>query len=695
MKNLNLKIKDNSIGWLEWDQIHSSVNLISASLIEELDTVLKEIEEARLKALVLVSKKASSFCHGADIKEIQKNHTQKELQELLDKAHDLFSRFERLECSTIAAIQGPCLGGGLEWALCFDYRLIADSPQTLMGLPEVQLGLIPGFGGCLRLPRLLGLKQSLTLLLTGKSLNPKQSCKITLADEKVPYLILEKRALDLANDIVKGVKEARPKTDYKNRKPYSFYLEKIMKPLLLLLAKQQVLKKTKGFYPAPLKILKLLRKSYGSPVSKKTLEREKEAFCEMYQTSISKNLIRLWLMIKQAKKGYTKEKAPEIQKDIQRVGILGAGIMGQAIGFLFADKGFKVRLLDNKQQNLSSALSLAEKLWKQKKQRGEINSYEFKQKMNNLSGSTHFWGLSTLDLLIEALPENKQLKQELIKEVSKKLSPSCLFASNTSSLRISELAESSIQASHFFGLHFFNPAHKMPLLEISLTDTQQKLYSSSIHSTVKKLGKIPLFVKDSPGFIVNRLIAVYLTEALLLFEEGFEIKDIDHCYRDQFGMPLGPFELMDKIGLDICTDFISQLESSGLSLESPPWTKQLCQNLGLGEKSGQGFYVYKGKKTSLNEKTLELKRADQSLSPSKEKIIQRGIYKMINEGKKLLKEGVSPSEEDIDLALILGMGFPPFLGGPMNHGKNIGYSKIRQELEKFSKQYGNRFKPCF
>ena len=692
MKSLHFNIKEQSIGWLEWDQPNSSVNMLSPAFLEELSSLLNQIEKNKPKVLVLVSKKPNNFCSGVDIKKIQNIQTKKEMHLVLNQIQNLFFRFEQLEFSKIAAIQGPCLGGGLEWALCFDYRLIAKSPHTQLALPEVHLGLIPGLGGCLRLPRLIGLKQSLTMILTGKSLNSKQAYKIALADETIPPLTLEKRALELAKDIINGHRKAHPKTDYKYRKPYSFFIEKIFKSLIYLLAKKQIIKKTKGFYPAPLKALELIQKSYGSFITKKTLEIENQAFCEIHQTSEAKQLIRLWAMTKKAK-SIAPDKSSTPQKSIERIGILGAGVMGRSIAYLFANQGFTVRLVDNNTQSLCSALAWAEKLWEQQKQ--TLNSYELKQKMSKLSLSTNFWGFSSLDLLIEALPENKGLKQNVIRDVSKKLNPHCLFASNTSSLSISELAKNSLHPEKFFGLHFFNPAHKMPLTEIILTDEQKRLYLHPISSLLKTAGKIPLFVKDSPGFIVNKLLSVYLVESLWLFEEGCEIGNIDHCYKNQFGLPLGPFELMDKIGLGICMEIIAQLSKIYPHLKTPQWTEQLVQILGQGEKSGEGFYIHYNNKKSLNEKTKNLERTHQKFPLSHDKIVKRGIYRMINEGKKLLEDRIVQSEEDIDLALILGIGFPPFLGGPMSYGKNIGMSNIKRELEELSNQYGPRFKPHF
>ena len=683
-------MKESSIAWLEWDQVDSSVNLLSFSFMEEFQSVLKEIEKEKPKALVFLSKKPHVFCAGADIKEIQKMKTTQEVENTLNKAHELFCWFKTLNFTKIVAIQGSCLGGGLELALYFDYRLVADSSHIQLALPEVQLGLIPGFGGCLHLPRLIGLKKSLNMILTGKSLNIKQARKIGLVDEIVPALLLEKKALDCARNFKKETKNK-----YKDLKPYSFYIEKIFKPIICFLAKNQVLNKTKGFYPAPLKALKVIQKTYGNSISNKELEIEKQAFCESFQTSESKNLIHVFTMINQAKKINLQTESRR-KKTIEHIGVLGAGLMGRSIAYLFTNKGFKVRLIDNNEQQLCNALAWTNKLFHQQKKRGKISSYELKQKRNNLSVSTKFWGFSSLDLVIEALPENKKLKQKIITDVSKKLSPDCLFASNSSSLRISDLSQCSLYPENFFGFHFFNPAERMPLVEISLTEKQKEFPLNSLLETVKKIGKIPLFVKDTPGFIVNRLLVIYLTEALLLYKEGYDIQHVDHCYRDQFGLPLGPFELMDKVGLDICIEVLFQLsKETQLNLEPASWMLDLPKQLGLGKKTGTGFYIYNNKSVSVNEKNNSLQRTNQKEPILDEKIIERGIFRIINEGKNMIQSHIVEKEEDIDLALILGMGFPPFLGGPMNYAKKIGLSKVRTQLENFKNQYGQRFKPHF
>ena len=663
MKQLHFSIKDNSIAWLEWDQTDSSVNLISSSFIKELGDLIPTIESSQLKALVVVSKKENNFCAGADIKEIQKIQDHKQIKSILQSAHLVFSKFENLKLSKICAIEGACLGGGLEWALCFDYRLVSQSKQTKLGFPEVQLGLIPGLGGCIRLPKLIGLKQTLKLILTGKSLRAKQAVSIGLVNEQIPSLVLKKRALELAQQIAKGKTPTQTKNSYKEKQPYSYWLEFFLKPVICLLSKKQTLKKTKGFYPAPLKAINLIKNTCYQPLSNQTLKKETSAFIDLIQTKESKNLIYLWSLIDKAKKI---KSSSENYKPIQTTAVIGAGVMGQTISYLLADKGFKVRLIDNKPSVLCQALKQTKQLLEKQKIRGQIDSYEQESKFNNLSVSQNFWGLKSFDLVIEALPEDLDLKQKLIADISKKLNSECLFASNTSSLSLSDLAKHSARPSHFFGLHFFNPAYKMPLLEVGMTETQKESFPQII-PFIKQIGKIPLFVKDSPGFVVNRILAAYLSESLNLLEKGWELDNIDYILKEQFGMPLGPFELMDKIGLEVCLKTISHLNKKGCFFKTPDWTKNLTELLGEGEKSRKGFYIYEGKEKTVNPKTNSLNRTKEIKHQENQKLIQQLVQKMSEEGQKLIQNKIVQSEEEIDLAMVLGTGFPAYLGGLMKY----------------------------
>ena len=696
------KIED-SIGLLEWDQKDSSVNLISIRFMEELEQVLNRLERDPPKALVLISRKLNHFCAGADIKEIEKIPSAKELKKLLDKAHSLLFRFENLKTSKIAVISGPCLGGGLEWALAFDYRLLANSSHVQLAFPELRLGLIPGFGACLRLPRQIGLRASMDMILKSRALKAKSALAKGLADELAPPFALEQRAFELARQIVKGEKPERPLTSYRHKNPWGFFLESALFRPLIFFAKRQALKKTKGLYPAPLEFLKLLKKTgcKSNPLSLKNKEQEAKAFCKLFESPESRNLIYLWRQAQKAKKGPAQKDSlrapPKGLKKIERIGVVGAGAMGQAIAFLLADKGFFVRLIDSKPQRLCEALGFAQTQWKNQTQKGQMTSYEWRQKQNSLSLGQGFDGFSALDLVIEALPEDFSIKSRLVKEISSRMRPLALLASNTSSLSIKEMARLSAFPKNFFGLHFFHPAERLPLVELILPPLGASAFPiDSVREFLNKIGKIPIAVSDSPGFLVNRLLAGFLSSALLLFEKGVGIYKIDSVYRDQLGLALGPFELMDKIGLDICAVVLAHLRQRGLKFSAPEWARSLPDILGQGEKSGQGFYMYDDKKSPynvylrrffsygenpafikrkkpLNDKVKSLKRLSSSCSLTDSELLNFGLSRMIKEAELLLKKGLVKSAEDIDLALVMGAGFPAVSGGLMTYAKALNF----------------------
>ncbi len=688
MSSLHLKTKEQNIGWIEWDDPSSSTNVLSVHLLDEFSQLVDRLEKEDFKVLVLVSKKPSVFIAGADIKDIQNIDSKEDFKKVLDKAHNVLNRFEKLKASKIAAINGACLGGGFELALAFDYRLAADSPKVKIGLPEVKLGLLPGFGGCIRCPRLVGLKTSLDMILTGKNYPAKVALKKSLVHEVVPSAILNERVLELARDILNGKKEPHPSQKYKPKNLIEFILEKVFKQIIFFISKQKILKETKGFYPAPLKALKVIQKTYGSSHLEKSLKKETEAFCEVAVTSESKNLIRIFFLMNQIKK----QKKSEQIKPINQIAVLGAGVMGSGIAYLCADRGYNTRLKDIQAESISKSLNHANNLWKKQYKRRRLTTHQWDKNKFLLSGSLNYSGFSNMDLVIEAISEDQDIKEKVISESAKHLNPSTIFASNTSSLSISKLAKSYPWPERFVGIHFFNPAYKMPLVEIIKTDQNDEKTLASAFEFAKSLGKIPVIVKDSPGFIVNRMLMPYLTEALWLLKDGNNIKEVDRYYTHKFGLPMGPFRLMDEVGLDICTNVISIFQKSGLKqLDVPQNTEKLTEVLGLGKKEGKGFYIYEGEDYLINKKTSFFQK--EKILSTPEDIINRGIYRIINEGRKLLEESVVTNENDIDIAMMFGIGFPPFLGGPMNYAKHLGLQKIKTQLKEFSKKLGSRFEP--
>ena len=659
MKHLKLEIK-NKIALLEWNQSDSPVNLIGSDFIKELSLITKELDSSKLKALVCVSGKENGFSAGADVKEIQSYKAKQEMEAKIDQANELFLKFEHLNIPKIVAIDGACLGGGLEWALCFDTLLVSDSDRTQLMLPEVKLGLIPGFGGCFRLPQRVGLLSSLQMICFGKSLNSKKAFQIGLADELVPKLLLKKRALELAQN-----PPFFTKNQYKLKKPYSYWRDFFFNSLICFIFKSKIKEKTKDFYPAPLNAIQLISKGCRFSLSHKLLEQQKQCFTNLALSSTGQNLISLFLQSRQAKKKLSLLVSNAPQKPIQKIGVLGAGIMGRSIACLLTDKGFEVRLIDKNAEALQLALKNKETRLQKQRQQKKISSYQENYKKNLLSVSQNFWGLKNRDLIIECLPEDLTLKKELISFVSKKLQPDCLFASNSSSLSIKELAQSSKNPEQFFGLHFFNPVPKMPLVEICYKESQKEKLAS-LPSFIQKLGKTPLIVKDSPGFAVNRVLISYLLEALLLFEAGYDIEYLDSLFKEK-GFPLGPFEVMDKVGLDICVQTVLNLKEKEPHLKTAPCLEDITKLLGLGEKNQKGFYLYTqpSNKKQLNPKTEILQKKKIAITDNAEQLFLQVLTQMSQTGKDLIQKKVVENEESLDMAMVLGAGFPAFMGGPM------------------------------
>lgn len=680
-----LKVK-NKIAFVEWDDPRSSVNVLSEKSLSEFSKILDEISDS-VQVVILISKKPSVFIAGADLKEIQTLKTQEEFSEKIQKAHDLFQKMEKSSRTFISAVHGACLGGGTELALACDYRIASLHSSTNIGLPEVQLGFIPGFGGTARLPRLIGFVKALDMILTGKAVSAKKAHKLGLVDEieGIPSLLRES-AEEFAFSILKGEKPRKRKTS-------APHLPAFLRSFIVFFARRGVLKKTKGFYPAPLKALQLLHKTYAWPLEK-ALAEEKKVFCELAVTEISRNLVRLFFMTEEIKKktGFSGE--PKKTAPLCRTAVLGAGVMGSGIAYVCADQGFETRLFDLKKEQLLKGRNQAYSLWKKQLQRRKINKFEKEMRQSRMSFSLDGGGFSTVDLLIEAVVENMEVKKQVIKDWSSRLKEGAVFASNTSSLSVNKMSQFYKDPSCFIGLHFFNPVYKMPLVEIIKGGQTSDETTARVFQFVKKLGKKPVIVKDSPGFLVNRLLMPWLSESLYLLEEGLGIRTIDQTFL-KWGFPMGPFRLMDEVGLDVCVQVIKSFIHQGLKLSVPSFVDKLAVHGALGKKTALGFYHYtsEGKARAVN-KGIESLIDIQGRSLKKEDVLKRGLYRMINECAFVLEEKVVSKPETIDLAMIMGAGFPPFYGGPLRYAQQEGVGSIVKDLEKWCGEGLTRFKPA-
>ncbi len=685
------------VALIEWDHIGESANKMSTPIMTRLKEVLEEVNNSSTyKAAVIISRKKKIFIAGADINEIKSLKTKEDFAQAVSGGQEIMNLVEDIKVPVIAAIHGACAGGGCELSLACDYRIASEAKETKIGLPETKLGIIPGFGGCVRLPRVVGVQGALDIILAGKMVPAKKALKMGLIDKMVHPAILEEQALQMAEDIIaKGGKKRKKKHEPKG--VMNQFLESgLGRSVFFSQAKKMTLKKSHGHYPALLVALDVIKKTAGMSNRSKALEIEKEGFCEVAGGEISRNLINLFFMMEDVKKRNGVD-GDEKGLEVQHLGVLGAGTMGGGIAYVAADKGVYVRMKDISTDAIAKGYEAAHKIWDKLIKRRRMTKYELQEKMSHISGGTDFAGFKQLDVVVEAIVENMDIKKKVIQETCEYLKEDCVFATNTSSLSVTEMAKAHPKPEQFVGMHFFSPVHKMPLVEVIRGPESSDRSTATVYNLAKKMGKIPVVVKDAPGFLVNRLLVPYMIEATFYLQEGASIEKVDKVFVKKFGMPMGPFELMDSVGLDVCVK-VSKIfkESLGDRVELPELMTRLEKTDRLGQKNGKGFYKYeKGRKTEVDQSVysdLGLSSPNDPLGD--EEIIGRAMYNMINEAALvLLQEQVVESAEDLDLAMIMGTGFPPFRGGLLRWADKEGSEKIVDDLEVYATKYGPRFKP--
>lgn len=683
------------VAFLEFDLVGEKVNKLSTPIVIRLGELLEELNRSNYKAVILISRKSSIFLAGADIDEIKAMKKADDFKKAVEGAHRIFNLLEDLKMPTIAAIHGACLGGGCEMILACDYRIATDDGATRIGLPEVKLGIIPGFGGCVRLPRVIGLQAALDIILAGKSVEAGKAQRLGLIDQVVHPSLLEEQALKMAEE---AIKKGKRKKRFKAVKPMDKVLESILgRPIVFSQAKKTVLAQTNGHYPAPLKALEVIKKTYGMSNRDVALRIETDGFCEVATTDVSRNLINVFFLMESVKKK-TGVSSDVKAKPVKRVGVLGAGTMGGGIAYVAADKGIEVRMKDINTTALAHGYVAARDIWEKLRQKKKISQYDMTRKMNLVSGGLDYAGFGQLDVVIEAIVEDMNIKKKVIAETATHCKPDCIIATNTSSLSVNEMAKGHPHPENFIGMHFFNPVHKMPLVEVIRGEQTSDESVATIFELSKKMGKVPVVVKDGPGFLVNRLLVPYLTEAVFLLEDGMSIEKVDQLYYKEFGLPMGPFTLMDEIGIDVCIK-VSKIfrESLGTRMEISKLMYKLAEGKRLGKKNKLGFYHYdeRGKRQGVDESIYtELGIPAPTNKLSDKEVVQRGVFTMINEASlALIEEHIVDTPEEVDLAMIMGTGFPPFRGGLLRYADTVGSKNIADELEVYATQYGIRFKP--
>ncbi|WP_432692756.1 fatty acid oxidation complex subunit alpha FadJ [Morganella morganii] len=690
-----LTVRPDHTGVITIDVPGEKVNTLKAEFAEQFEAVLRDARKIPgLRAMVIISGKPDTFIAGADIHMIAGCTEASQAQALSESGQRLFNLIENYPLPVVAAIHGSCLGGGLELAMACRSRVVTDSDKTRLGLPEVQLGLLPGSGGTQRLPALIGLTAALDIMLTGRQLRAKQAVKIRLADDIVPPEILLETAVARALS-------ANPA----QRAPVPFR-QKIMKmkgirDILFRIIRKQVRRRTRGHYPAAEQIIDVVQcgQEKGRDAG---FNAEAAAFGKLAVTPVSGALRHLFF----ASTALKKDTADGVKAaELHHVAVLGGGLMGAGIAAITCQRaGLPVRIKDVSQEGVSKALAFFWQHLSRQVKRRRLSPRERTQLMHGMTGTTDYRGFHRIDFVAEAVFESLSLKQQMIAETEAVTSPDTIFASNTSSLPIRDIAAKALRPEKIIGLHYFSPAEKMPLAEIIPHEGTDAITLATTLQLARKQGKTAIVVGDKAGFYVNRILAPYITEALHCLVEGEPAEKIDKALTG-FGFPLGPVALLDEVGIDVGTKIMPVLEAAfGERFALPPQLAALFRDNRLGKKNKRGFYDYTpvpwwkrcGRKTP--------RKADKQIYPllgitvqerlTPQEITERCLMMMLNEAVRALDEQVIRSPADGDIGAVFGIGFPPFLGGPFYYMDNLSAAVMTEKLTALAARYGDRFIPC-
>ncbi|WP_228445456.1 fatty acid oxidation complex subunit alpha FadJ [Thalassotalea sp. HSM 43] len=682
--------QDNGIAHLKIDVADETMNVLKAEFLEDIQEVLQQLKSnSNIKGMIVYSGKENSFVAGADITMLDACNTAEEATAIAAGGQMIFNQLEQLNIPVVAAINGPCLGGGLELAMACHMRVASDSNKTVLGVPEVQLGLLPGSGGTQRLPKLVGLQKSLDMMLTGKQLRPKQALKAGLVDDVVPLSVL----LDVAEKMaLAGKKKSSRKASLVEKALES---NPLGRRIVFDQATKTVLAKTKGNYPAPLNIIECIRTGLEKGMAK-GLAVEAKYFGELTQTKESKQLRNIFFATTDMKKEQGVDGVDALP--VNKIGVLGGGLMGGGIAYVSVNNAkTPVRIKDINHQGISNALKYSFDILNKKVKRRFMSSAAMQQQMHKITGTVDYTGFNDVDMIIEAVFEDLSLKQSMVADVEANCKDDVIFASNTSSLPINQIAAKAKKPENVIGLHYFSPVDKMPLAEII---AHEKTSDSTISTTVayaKRQGKTPIVVKDKAGFYVNRILAPYVNEAASMVLAGEPIDKIDRALV-KFGFPVGPIKLLDEVGIDIGAKISPILEAElGERFKAPDAFNKLIDDNRKGKKTEKGFYLYKGKKANgkaVDESVYTLLGVQPNGTLSADDICHRSVLLMVNEAVRCLDEGIIRNARDGDIGAIFGIGFPPFLGGPFRYLDSLGAQTVVDKLNHYKDLYGEHFTPC-
>ncbi|EJG1632625.1 fatty acid oxidation complex subunit alpha FadJ [Vibrio parahaemolyticus] len=685
-KAFSLNVDEQNIAWLAIDVPNEKMNTLQAAFADEMKEIFAQLKDTSgIKGMIIHSLKPDNFVAGADVRMLEACTTANEAQALAKQGQELFQQLSDLPYPVVAAIHGPCLGGGLELALACDYRVCTDSDKTRLGLPEVQLGLLPGSGGTQRLPRLIGLLPSLDLILTGKQLRAKKAKKLGVVDACVPDTIL----LDVAKQFIdKGKNKGKKKQSTK---------EKLMsgsglgRKLVFEQAAKKTNQKTRGNYPATVAILEVIQHGLEKGFAQGQ-ELEAKRFGELVMSSESKALRSIFFATTEMKKEHGTDAQPAA---VKKVGVLGGGLMGAGISHVTVAKAkVPVRIKDVSNDGVLNALNYNYKLFEKQRKRRILSKADLQAKMLQLSGGVDFTSYNHIDVVIEAVFEDLDLKQQMVADIEANAKSETIFATNTSSLPIHKIAEKAERPENIVGLHYFSPVEKMPLVEVIPHETTSDETISTVVALAKKQGKTPIVVKDKAGFYVNRILAPYMNEAAHILLANEPIEKLDGALLD-LGFPVGPITLLDEVGVDIGAKIMPILVNElGERFKGPDVFDILLNDGRKGRKSGKGFYTYKGKKKEVDKSIYKLLKLTPESKLSDNDIALRCVLPMLNEAVRCLDDGIIRSPRDGDIGAIFGIGFPPFLGGPFRYMDQFGLKELVEKMNEFASKYGDRYAPC-
>ena len=679
---------DNGMCLLTFDRPESGANIFDKATLNELSEHLDQIETDRsLRGLIITSAKKSIFIAGADLKTLLRQAQSGELREFIAEGQRVFNRIAALKIPSVAAIHGACAGGGYEVTLACDYRVASDDPATRIGLPETTLGLVPAWGGCTRLPRLIGINKAAEVILKGKLYSAQEALKLGLVDE----IASRDQLLDLAR---KKLSEGKRKVD---ATPPSRSAEK----------QRGEAPRPQTGNPAPARAFDIVQRAVESS-PEESMQRELDAIVDLGQSEPTQNLIRNFFLAEKYKKGSGKTSVPKTA----HAAVIGAGVMGSGIAQWLSSRGVTVILRDVNRDILDRGLANIEKTYAGAVKRGLMTEEQAKQGRSRIVASTAPMELRDVQFVIEAASEKMEIKREIFRELSMQAGPHTIVATNTSALSVTDLADCTVAPERVLGLHFFNPVSRMKLIEVVVAKETSDETKAHALAFVRQIGKLPVTVRDSPGFLVNRVLFPYLLDAAELFEAGIEADKIDNALV-KWGMPMGPLRLIDEIGIDITLDIAATLEKAfGRRAHAPAVLLWLRDGQMLGRKSGAGFYKSDSKTPTANEALVQWRRGlhgdvegpegpmippdwhrDPRLRLSDEELAHRLVFLMVNEAARCLEENVVESAEDADYGMILGTGFAPFRGGPLRFAEHFSIKKIVDQLEALART-DEKFQPC-